>query len=59
MNIHDVLMEALKGLDSNRDRSLQTEIGVSQLGGCRTQVWLQLQDAPKGNETLRLPALLS
>lgn len=58
MNIHDVLMEALKGLDSNRDRSLQTEIGVSQLGGCRTQVWLQLQGAPKGNETLRLPSMM-
>jgi hypothetical protein len=58
MNIQDVLLEALKGLDSNRDRSLQTEIGVSQLGGCRTQVWLQLQGAPKGNETLRLASMM-
>lgn len=58
MNIHDVLLEALNGLDSNRERSLQTQIGVSQLGGCRTQVWLQLQDAPKGNQTLRLPSMM-
>ena len=58
MNIQDVLIEALKGLDNNRDRSQQTEIGVSQLGGCRTQVWLQLNGATKCNETLRLPSMM-
>ena len=56
MNIHDVLMEALKGLDSNRDRSLQTEIGPSQIGGCRAQTWLKLNNGIGGNPTQRLSA---
>jgi hypothetical protein len=42
--------------DDDRDRSKQTEIGVSQLGGCKRQVWHQLQGAEKTNETLRLAA---
>ncbi len=42
--------------DNDRDRSKQTEIGVSQLGGCKRQVWHQLQGAEKTNETLRLAA---
>ena len=58
MNIHETLMDALKSYDNNRERSLQTEIGVSQLGGCRTQVWLQRNKALGGNPTLRLPSLM-
>lgn len=57
-DIQEILINALKLQDSQRERSLQTEIGVSQLGGCRTQVWLQLQGAEKGNETLRLPSMM-
>ena len=42
--------------DNDRDRSKQTEIGVSQLGGCKRQVWLQLQGTEATNETSRLAA---
>jgi len=52
------LIDALIKADSARPRSLQTAIGVSQLGGCRRQVWEQLQGTPRTNETLRLPAIL-
>ena len=58
MEIREVLMDALKSYDNNRERSQQTEIGVSQLGGCRTQVWLQHNKALGGNPTYRLPSLM-
>lgn len=58
MNIDDLLMKALTNYDSNRSRSQQKEIGVSQIGGCRRQVWLQLVGTPKENETLKLPSLM-
>jgi Domain of unknown function DUF83 len=47
-------LKVIIGADDERPRSQQTEIGVSQLGGCRRQVWLQLQGTPKTNTTLRL-----
>ena len=58
MKIDEMLMKALTSYDNNRARSQQVEIGVSQIGGCRTQVWLQLQDAERTNDTLKLPALM-
>jgi PD-(D/E)XK nuclease superfamily len=59
MKIEDMLMKALTSYDNNRERSQQEQIGVSQLGGCRKQVWLQLNKAEKTNQnTLRLPALM-
>lgn len=59
MKIDEMLMKALTSYDNNRERSQQEQIGVSQLGGCRKQVWLQLQKAEKTNQnTLRLPALM-
>ena len=58
MQINEMLIKALTSYDKSRARSQQTEIGVSQIGGCRRQVWLQLQDTPKENETLKLPALM-
>ena len=58
MQINEMLMKALTTYDNNRERSQQKQIGVSQIGGCRKQVWLQIQDTPKTNETLKLPALM-
>lgn len=59
MKIDEMLMKALTTYDNNRERSQQEQIGVSQLGGCRKQVWLQLNKAEKTNQnTLRLPALM-
>lgn len=52
------LVKALVDYDNNRARSKQTAIGVSQLGGCRRQVWHKLQGDPETNTTLRLPAIL-
>lgn len=47
-------LQVIIDADNDRDRSKQTEVGVSQLGGCKRQVWHQLQGAEKTNETLRL-----
>ena len=58
MKINEMLIKALTTYNDTRERSMQKEIGVSQVGGCRRQVWLQLQDTPKENSTLKLPALM-
>ena len=58
MDIHNLLMKALTNYDEGRARSQQVEIGVSAVGGCRKQVWLQLHNTPKTNSTIRLPALM-
>jgi len=58
MKIDEMLMKALTTYDNNRERSQQTQIGVSQIGGCRKQVWFQIQKTSKTNETLKLPALM-
>jgi hypothetical protein len=52
------LINALVKVDSSRPRSLQTAIGVSQLGGCRRQVWHKTQGHEETNPTLRLPAIM-
>jgi CRISPR/Cas system-associated exonuclease Cas4 (RecB family) len=58
MEIETMLMKALTAYDASRERSLQKEVGVSQIGGCRKQVWLQIQGTPKENETIKLPSLM-
>jgi hypothetical protein len=52
------LIDALIAYDNNRARSQQTAIGVSQLGGCRRQVWHKLQGDQGTNPTLRLASIL-
>jgi Domain of unknown function DUF83 len=52
------LVDALVKADSARPRSLQTAIGVSQLGGCRRQVWHKSRGDAETNDTLRLPAIM-
>lgn len=52
------LVKALVDFDNNRPRSKQTAIGVSQLGGCRRQVFHKLKGDPETNTTLRLPAIM-
>jgi len=44
MLINEMLLKALSTYDKSRERSQQKEIGVSQLGACRRQVWFQLND---------------
>lgn len=52
------LVKALVDYDNSRARSQQTAIGVSQLGGCRRQVFHKLAGDKETNQTLRLPAIL-
>lgn len=58
MKIDEMLVKALVAYDATRERSLQKEIGVSQIGGCRRSVYFHLNGEPKVNNTLRLPALM-
>lgn len=53
-----ILIDALLEADNGRARSKQTAIGVSQLGGCRRQVWHQLQGHEGKNPTLRLASIM-
>lgn len=56
--LYKLLTGALVDQDSKRSRSTQKEIGPSQLGGCRKQVYYQLTDQPETNKTEKLPAIL-
>jgi CRISPR/Cas system-associated exonuclease Cas4 (RecB family) len=58
MRLDEFLLTTLNQYADSRPRSQQTEIGVSQIGGCRRQVWHQLQGAKRENTTLQLPALM-
>lgn len=59
MNIQEMLSKSLTAFDSTRDRSVQVEIGPSQIGGCRRQVYHQLVDTPETNpNTESLAAIL-
>lgn len=58
MLVNEMLIKALHSYDKSRERSQQKEIGVSQVGGCRRAVWFQLNNEPKVNETIKLPALM-
>lgn len=53
-----ILIDALHKQDGGRARSLQTAIGVSQLGGCRRQVWHKLKGDVESNPTLRLASIM-
>jgi len=59
IDLNDLLSKSLNAFDKNRDRSKQVEIGPSSVGGCRRQVYYQLQEAPKTNpNTENLAAIL-
>jgi CRISPR/Cas system-associated exonuclease Cas4 (RecB family) len=59
IDLNDLLSKSLNAYDKNRDRSKQTAIGPSSIGGCRRKVYYQLQDAPKTNpDTEALASIL-
>jgi len=59
MDLSNLLSKSLLAFDNSRDRSLQVEIGPSQVGGCRRQVWHQLKNTPETNpNTESLAAIL-
>ena len=57
MEIIEELMKAVRVENQGSARSRQTNIGPSEVGGCRRRTWLKLQGQPKVNETLRFPAM--
>ena len=56
--LYSMLKRALEDQDSKRSRSKQTEIGPSQIGGCRRQVYYQLIDAPKVHKPDKLASMM-
>lgn len=46
----ELLLHVLHAKDASRDRSMQTEVGPSEIGGCRRKVWYRLNAQPATNE---------
>ena len=46
----ELLLHVLHAKDASRDRSTQTEVGPSEIGGCRRKVWYRLNGQPHTNE---------
>ena len=46
----ELLLHVLHSKDASRDRSQQTEVGPSEIGGCRRKVWYRLNGQPETNE---------
>lgn len=59
MDLSNLLAKSLTAYDNSRDRSVQVEIGPSQIFGCRRQVYHQLKGTPETNHnTEALAAIL-
>ena len=46
----ELLLHVLHSKDAGRDRSKQTQVGPSEIGGCRRKVWYRLNAQPETNE---------
>ena len=46
----ELLLTVLHAKDASRDRSTQTQVGPSEIGGCRRKVWYRLNSQPHTNE---------
>jgi hypothetical protein len=57
-DIGNVLLEVLTAKDKTRARSTQKRVGPSEVGGCRRRTYYRLNEQPKTNSTLRLPAIM-
>ena len=49
-NPKELLLHVLHAQDASRDRSLQTEVGPSEIGGCKRKVWYRLNAQPHTND---------
>ena len=58
MEIKDWLIKTLQEADNAKARSMQKEIGASQIGDCRAKTWLQMKGVEGTNPTLKLPAIM-
>ena len=55
----DFLVDILHAKDNSRARSKQTQVGPSELGGCRRKVWYRLNAQPETNDNeLKLAAIM-
>ena len=55
----ELLLEVLRAKDAGRARSKQTQVGPSELGGCRRKVWYRLNDQPETNDNeMKLAAIM-
>jgi hypothetical protein len=52
-NPRELLITVLHQDDASKPRSLQTQIGPSEIGGCRRKVWYKLNDQPETNFNLK------
>jgi hypothetical protein len=58
-NPKDLLIEVLHAKDAGRSRSVQTQVGPSEIGGCRRKVWYRLNAQPQTNfGELKLAAIM-
>jgi CRISPR/Cas system-associated exonuclease Cas4 (RecB family) len=46
----ELLLSVLHAKDASRDRSTQTQVGPSEIGGCRRKVWYRLNGQPETND---------
>ena len=46
----ELLLHVLHAQDAARDRSMQTEVGPSEIGGCKRKVWYRLNAQPHTND---------
>jgi len=59
MSIKETLITKLTEQDKTRPRSVQTQVGVSEIGGCATRVWHKVNGTEVTNpDTLRLAAIM-
>jgi hypothetical protein len=56
MMISDLIKQVFDTSES--ERSLQRDIGPSEIGGCRRRVWHRLQNDPSVNDTLGMAAFM-
>ena len=58
-NPKELLIEVLRAKDAGRSRSVQTQVGPSEIGGCRRKVWYRLNAQPQTNDNeLKLAAIM-
>jgi len=55
----ELLLGVLRDKDAKRSRSVQTQVGPSEIGGCARKVWYRLNDQPATNDNeLKLAAIM-
>ena len=58
-DVKELLLSVLHEKDASKSRSKQTQVGPSEIGGCRRKVWYRLNDQPETNENLsKLAAIM-